>query len=167
MKNLLKISALALFVAVSAFAFTSLSPSAATAQEGEETPASEQVQEEQTGEEQQPEESQDQEQNQSTRYAYIAQPGDSFTKIARKAVQTYGFFENTNLSLAEIVAAETFLTSDAGFPALYVGQAVNLSEEAVKSAVEKAQGLDDAAEARWEHYVPHVDFNTDNVGESR
>src|SRR5690606_12698346 len=105
MKNLLKVSVLALFVAVGAFAFVGLSPSVATAQENEETPAQEQNQEEQP-----------QEEVTGSRYTYTAQPGDSYTKIARKAVQTFGFFENTNLSLAEIVAAETFLTSEAGFP---------------------------------------------------
>lgn len=156
MKQLLKISVLALFVAVGAFAFATIVPQTAFAQEGEE---------QSENQEQQDEEQQDEEQ--SSPYSYTAQAGDSYTKIARKAVQTYGWNKEVSLSLAEIVAAETFLTSDAGFPAINEGQTVELSEEAVESAVKKAQDLDDAAEARWERYVPLVDFNTDNVGEAR
>lgn len=162
MKNLLKVSVFALFIAVGAFAFTNLTPSAAIAQENQEAPAQEQEQNQDEQQEEQP-----QEETQNSRYTYTAQPGDSYTKIARKAVQTFGFFENTSLSLAEIIAAETFLTSGAGFPELAVGQEVSLGEDVVKAAVEKAQNLDDAAKARWERYVALVDFNTDNVGESR
>lgn len=161
MKKFIKISVLALFVAFGAFAVTNLSPTTAIAQDSQEAPAEEQSQTEQQQEEQPQEESQE------SRYNYIAQPGDSYTKIARKAVQIYGYYENVSLSLAEIIAAETFLTSEAGFPLLNLGQEVILSEDAVKSAVEKAQNLDESAKARWERYVPYVDFNTDNVGESR
>lgn len=156
MKKLLKISALALFVTVGAFAFATLNPSVAVAQDAEQ-PAENQ---EQQAEEQNQEKS-------DTPYSYTAQAGDSFTKIARKAVQTYGWNESVNLSLAQIVAAETFLTSDAGFPAINEGEKVELSEADVEAAVKKAQELNEAAEARWERYVAYVDFNTDNVGEAR
>lgn len=149
MKNLLKISALALFLAVGAFTVVGLTPTKVNAQE-----AAEQTQE-------------NTEAPAASPYSYTAQPGDSFTKIARKAVQTYGFNKNVNLSQAQIVAAETFLTNDAGQPSITVGQSVTLTEDAVKSAVEKAQALDAAALARWEKYVAFVDFNTNNVGESQ
>lgn len=155
MKKLLQISALALFVAVGAFVFTALSPHTAVAQDNEQETQTTQAEE------------QNDEEEAKTPYSYTAQPGDSYTKIARKAVQTYGWNKNVSLSQAQIVAAETFLTSDAGFPLLNVGQQVELSEEAVDGAVKKAQGLDEAAQARWERYVRFVDFNTDNVGEAR
>lgn len=156
MKKLLKISALALFVAVGAFAFATLNPRVAVAQDAEQ-PAENQ---EQQTEEQKQEET-------KSPYSYTAQAGDSYTKIARKAVQTYGWNKNVSLSQAQIVAAETFLTADAGFPALNEGQTVELTEEAVDGAVKKAQALDEAGQARWEKYVKFVDFNTDNVGEAR
>ncbi len=155
MKKLLKISALALFVAVGAFAFATLNPSVAVAQDAEQ-PA-----------ENQEERAEEQQEENDTPYSYTAQAGDSFTKIARKAVQTYGWNKSVNLSQAQIVAAETFLTSDAGFPAINEGEKVELSEADVEAAVKKAQELDEAAEARWERYVAYVDFNTDNVGEAR
>lgn len=163
MKYLLKISALALFAAVGAFVISGINPSIATAQEAEENTEPAQV--EQSNNES--EDSEEQPTQEKSRFSYTAQPGDSYAKIARKAVQTYGYFEEVNLSQAQIVAAETFLTSDAGFPALSVGESVTLSEEAVKAAVERAEDLDEAAEARWERYVAFVDFNTDNVGEAR
>ena len=149
----------AVFAFLGAFVVTGLQPAVATAQEDENVTQSEESENQDQNEDESAEE--------SSRYSYTAQPGDSYTKIARKAVQTYGYYENASLSLAEIIAAETFLTSDAGFPALEIGEKVSLSEDAVKAAVEKAQGLDDAAEALWERYVAGVDFNTDNVGEAR
>ncbi len=156
MKKLLKLSALALFALVGAFVFTSVNPSLAIAQDSEEPAqeSSEQSSEEQTEES-------------GNSYTFTAQSGDSFTKIARKSVQIYGIDNDVNLSEAQIVAAETFLTSDAGFPALDLGQSVSISEDTVKAAVEKAEALDEAAVARWQSYVPYVDFNTDNVGESQ
>lgn len=161
MKNLLKISVLTLFAAISAFALVAISPNLAIAHDDEsheETVA--QAEEHSENEEESKKED-------NTPYAYVAQPGDSYTKIARKAIQTYGWNKDTNLSLEEIVAAETFLTTEAGSPELEVNQHVSLSEDAVKAAIEKAQGLDDAAKSLWSKYVGNVDFNTDNVGESR
>lgn len=159
MKKILKLSVVALFAAVGAFAFSALlSPSVATAHEGEDH--SEQVAQAET--EQQPSEEQS-----SSPYRFTAQVGDSYTKIARKAVQIYGITNNVDLSQAQIVAAETFLTAEANFPSVNADEAVELNSDSIKAAVEKAQGLDDAAKARWEKYVPFVDFNTDNVGEAR
>lgn len=163
MKNVLKFSALALFVAVGAFIIAGINPSHIRAQEAEEPGQTEESSE-------QAEQSVDQNERsdeQKSPYTYTAQSGDSYTKIARKAVQTYGFNTQTDLSQAQIVAAETFLTSEAGFPSISEGEEVVISEEAVKAAVEKAQGLDDAATARWERYVPFVDFNTNSVGEAQ
>lgn len=157
MKHLLKISALALFVAVGAFAFTSLTPSTTVAHEGEDH--SEEVA--------QAENNEGSEAEAKSPYSYTTQSGDSYTKIARKAVQTYGVNNNVNLSGAQIVAAETFLTNEAGSPSLTTGQEVSISEASVKAAVEKAQGLDETTLARWEKYVKYVNFDTNNVGESR
>lgn len=159
MKKLLTLSALA-FVAAAAFALVSLSPAPVIAHDGEDHG-------EEVAQAENEQESESESDDDRSAYSFTAQPGDSYTKIARKSVQIYGINNDVNLSGAEIVAAETFLTAEAGFPELNEGQTVELSEDAVKAAVEKAQALDDAAEARWERYVRFVDFNTNNVGESR
>lgn len=105
--------------------------------------------------------------NQQTSYNYTAQEGDTYSQIARKAVQTYGKIHTVNLSLAQIVFAETGLTQAAGSPLLEVGQKVELKEDTVKQWVEKAKTLSAEDQAAWNTYVPFVDFNTDAVGQAR
>ena len=99
-------------------------------------------------------------------YTYVAQPGDSYTKIARKAVQTFGLSEKIDLTPAGIIFAETNLTKAAGSPALEVGQKVEIKESTLDDWVDKAQELIDSQEAAWNYYVQFVDFNTNNVGQS-
>ena len=101
-----------------------------------------------------------------TTYRYTAQPGDSYTVLARKAVQTYGIVNKVKLNLAQIVAAETNLTVNAGSPALDEGQSVSFDVTTVKSAVEAAQKLSPAEQAEWQAYVADVDFNTNRAGQS-
>jgi hypothetical protein len=98
-------------------------------------------------------------------YIYEAQPGDTYSQMARKAVQTYGIENKVNLSGAEIIFAETNTTIEAGSPELAVGQKVTVSKDTIKKWVESAQKLDDATEALWNYYVPFVDFNTNAVGQ--
>jgi LysM repeat protein len=100
-------------------------------------------------------------------YSYTAQPGDSYSKIARKAVQTYGIKTNTKLSLPQILFAENGLTNDAGWIELNLGQTVSVKKSAVGAWIEKAKKLSTADKAAWATYVPFVDFNTNNVGEKR
>lgn len=99
-------------------------------------------------------------------YTYEAQPGDSYTKMARKAVQTYGVINGINLTEAGIVFAETNLTLAAGSPQLEVGQKVEISESQISDWVKKAQELTDSEQARWNKYTPYVNFNTDSVGQA-
>jgi hypothetical protein len=100
-------------------------------------------------------------------YSYIAQPGDSYTKMARKAVQTYGLKNKINLSGAQIIFAETNLTKEAGSPLLDLNQKVEIKESAVHTWVDKAVQLTKTQQDRWNFYVQFVNFNTDNVGESK
>ena len=100
-------------------------------------------------------------------YSYAAQPGDSYTKMARKSVQTYGLKSKINLSPAAIIFAETNLTKAANSPALDEGQKVEIKESAIHDWVDKAQDLTDSQEAAWNYYVQFVNFNTDSVGEPR
>jgi hypothetical protein len=100
-------------------------------------------------------------------YAYTAQQGDSYTLMARKAVQTYGKKAKIKLSAAKIIYAETNLTQQAGSPHLHVTQKVNITESTVKQWVDKAQALTPQQEAAWNYYVQFANFNTDKVGETR
>jgi hypothetical protein len=97
-------------------------------------------------------------------YAYTARSGDSYSVLARKAVQTYGIREKVNLTQAQIIAAETFLTSDAGFPALNLAQSVTFDKTVVKAAIVKAQALSATSLALWQTYVKYVDFDTRDNG---
>ncbi len=100
-------------------------------------------------------------------YSYVAQAGDSYTKMARKAVQTYGIVNKVTLTEAQIIYAETVLTQAAQAKTLEVGESVKISEETLRSTVDRAMNLDETAEANWATYVQFVDFNTDKVGESQ
>lgn len=99
-------------------------------------------------------------------YSYTAQPGDSYSKMARKAVQTYGIIKKVNLSQAGIIFAETNLTLAAGSPSLELGQKVDITEGTVKEWVEKAKTLTAEQTNAWNKYVANVDFNTNRVGQS-
>lgn len=103
--------------------------------------------------------------NKEVTYKYVAQPGDSYSKIARKAIQTYGLKNKLKLSQAKIIAAETWLTQEANSPLLNVGQNVNVNESAVKAVVDKASKLTQTQENRWKAYTVGVNFNTDAVGQ--
>ena len=98
-------------------------------------------------------------------YSYVAQAGDSYSKLARKAVQTYGLKNKVNLTQAQIIAAETSLTVAAGSPELNLGEKRAFSESDVKAAVEAAQKLPANQLAGWQTYVKYVNFNTNNVGQ--
>lgn len=100
-------------------------------------------------------------------YTYVAQKGDSYTLLARKAVQTYGITQKVNLTEGQIIFAETNLTKEAGSPKLGVGQEVTVNQDAVKSWVEKAGQLTDAQKAAWDYYAQFANFNTNAVGQAR
>lgn len=97
-------------------------------------------------------------------YSYIAKDGDNYTVLARKAIQTYGILEDVKLSRAQIIAAETTLASEAGFPELNEGEAVKFDSAKVKKAMEDAKKITGDALAGWQSYVPYVEFDTRNNG---
>ncbi len=99
-------------------------------------------------------------------YSYVAQPGDSYTLMARKAVQTYGINNEVSLNEAQIIFAETNITQGAGSPLLNVGEEVEISESTVKDWVGQAQNLSEADQAAWAQYAEGVNFNTSAVGEA-
>ena len=114
----------------------------------------------------QAEQNEEKQEDASVSYEYTAQPGDSFSQIARKAVQTYGLRHDVNLSVEQILFAETNLTLESDSPLLLLGQKVSLEESKVKEWVDKANELSDGQKAAWTPYTLGVDFNTNNVGEN-
>lgn len=83
-----------------------------------------------------------------------AKAGDSYTTLARQAVQD----ADSSLSKAQVIAAETFLTQNAGEPAVNVDQAVLIKQADLDKAIKKAKGLSKADIAAWKTYVPYVAF---------
>lgn len=104
-------------------------------------------------------------QEQAVMYSYVAQPGDSYTLMARKAVQTYGLKHDVKLSEAGILYAETHLTQQAGLPQLEIGQRVEISEAALAEWANLAQKLTEGQLASWGYYAQFANFNTDSVGQ--
>lgn len=104
--------------------------------------------------------------SQSQTYDYVAQPGDSYSLIARKAVQTYGIINKVNLTEAQIIYVETNLTQLADSPVLNEGQKVQIKTDDIKAWVEKAQKLTDAQEAAWNVYAQNANFNTNSIGQA-
>ncbi len=100
-------------------------------------------------------------------YKYVAQPGDSYSQMARKAVQSHGIVTPLTLEPAQIIAAETSLTIAAGSPLLAKGQIVTISQASVKAAAEAAKALPPEKVALWRQYLTGVNFNTNNIGEVR
>jgi len=100
-------------------------------------------------------------------FDYVAQSGDSYSLMARKAVQTYGVINDVNLSGAQIIFVETNLTLAAGSPVLNLGQQVSIDGNLVAEWIEKAQELTEGQQAEWQVYANVANFNTDNVGEVR
>jgi hypothetical protein len=100
-------------------------------------------------------------------YSYVAQSGDSYSLMARKAVQTYGIESSTNLSGAQIIFVETNLTKLAESPRLNLGEKVSISRQLVSEWSEKAKSLTDAQQKSWQVYANKANFNTNAVGEAR
>lgn len=100
-----------------------------------------------------------------TNFEYVAQPGDSYSLMARKAVQTYGINNSVNLSGAQIIFIETNLTLAAGSPVLTLGQQVSVDSKLVADWVTKAQALTEEQQAMWQPYANNANFNTDLVGQ--
>jgi hypothetical protein len=105
------------------------------------------------------------EESTTSNFDYVAQPGDSYSLMARKAVQTYGINNSVNLSGAQIIFIETNLTKAAGSPVLNLGQNVSIDGNLVSEWVDKAQALTEEQQALWQPYANNANFNTDAVGQ--
>lgn len=87
-------------------------------------------------------------------YVYTAQPGDSYTELARASIIRYDLdTEDIDLNAAQVTASETWVTQDAGSPAIYVGQEVLVPKESVQKYSEKAASLSDEVKNKWQVYA--------------
>ncbi|MCA9342752.1 hypothetical protein KC950_01920 [Candidatus Saccharibacteria bacterium] len=162
--NKLVFAAALLFLAMGAISVINLTNTASAQELIEEDSQPEQTEESQSEEVQ---EEQPTEDNQDTgnSYNYVAQPGDSYSLMARKAVQTYGINNEVSLNDAQIIFAETNITQAAGSPLLSLGQEVQISEGVVQDWADQAQNLSEEDQAAWAQYAEGANFNTNSVGE--
>lgn len=98
-------------------------------------------------------------------YSYVANPGDTYAQFVRKAVQTYGLKHDVDLGVGRIIAIETRVSEQSGWPLLNEGQTVSFSEGLVKAWIDEAKQLSDADLAAWATYAPYIDFDTRGIGE--
>ncbi len=96
-------------------------------------------------------------------YVYIAKAGDSYTELARSSVikfdQSTDEFE---LNTAQVTAAETWVTQEAGSPQINLGSQVTVSKASVEKFAKQAAELTDSAKGRWQKYA---DASSISVGE--
>lgn len=104
--------------------------------------------------------------NQGQSFNYVAQSGDSYSLMARKAIQTFGINNKIKLSEAQIIFTETNITKEAGSPVLVKGQKVEIKESTVNDWVEKAKKLTDQQQSAWNVYAKNANFNTNKVGQA-
>ena len=101
----------------------------------------------------------------TTQYHYVAQPGDTYTQMVRKAVQTYGIIHKKEIGQPRIVAIETKASSAAGWPILSEGQSLEFTESNIAALVEAAMSMPEAEVAAWSQYTPYINFDTRMIGE--
>lgn len=90
----------------------------------------------------------------SDNYVYVAKSGDSYTELARSSIIKYDESNNDlSLNAAQVTAAETWVTQEAGSPAINLGSEVSVSKASVEKFAKQAAGLDGAAKARWQKYA--------------
>lgn len=98
-----------------------------------------------------------------TNYVYTAKSGDSYTELARSSVIKYDQSnEELDLNAAQVTAAETWVTQEAGSPQINLGAEVSISKASVEKFSKQAGSLDDAAKSRWQRYA---DVSSISVGE--
>lgn len=97
-------------------------------------------------------------------FIYTAQSGDSYSLMARKAVQSYLAETKTTLTNAQIIFAETNLTQLAKSPFLEVNQKVTIAKSTLKEWSEKARSLTKDQESLWNVYAQYANFDTSAVG---
>lgn len=98
-------------------------------------------------------------------YTYVANPGDAYSQLVRKAVQTYGIKHDVNLAVGKIIAIETRVAEQSGWPMLNEGQTVSFSEGLVKAWIDEVKDMSEVDVAAWATYAPYINFDTRSIGE--
>lgn len=91
-------------------------------------------------------------------YTAVAENGDSYITIARKAIQQHIETRKQPLSEVQRIAAETKLAEDASWPEIQAGQAVTINDTALRDAVAFATSLDADSRNAWQQYAAAVDL---------
>lgn len=94
----------------------------------------------------------------NTAFSYTAVAGDSYVLLARRSIDELTKSTNTTLSPEQRIAAETFIISDAGFPAINTNQQVSFQYETIMGAVAKATSLSPAQLQNWQPYAELAGF---------
>lgn len=99
----------------------------------------------------------------SNDFVYTAKAGDSYTELARSSVIKFDQdSDEVELNAAQVTAAETWVTQEAGSPQINLGSQVTVSRASVEKFAKQANGLDDSAKGRWQKYA---DASSISVGE--
>lgn len=86
-------------------------------------------------------------------YTYTAKAGDSYTALVRAAIAQYANDNDTTLTSAQRVAAETAIVTAASQPSIAIGQTVTIETSRVADAVRTASALTAEQQAAWLPYV--------------
>ena len=89
----------------------------------------------------------------SADYSAAANPGDSYTLHARAAIAKYLQANKQALSPEQRAAAESYIVSAAGAPALEVGQTVVINSKTIADAVARASSLSASEQAAWSQWA--------------
>ena len=89
----------------------------------------------------------------SADYSAAANPGDSYTLHARAAIAKYLQANKQALSPEQCAAAESYIVSAAGAPALEVGQTVVINSKTIADAVARASSLSTSEQAAWSQWA--------------
>ena len=89
----------------------------------------------------------------SADYNAAANPGDSYTLHARAAIAKYLQANKQALSPEQRAAAESYIVSAAGAPALEVGQTVVINSKTIADAVARASALSASEQAAWSQWA--------------
>lgn len=101
-------------------------------------------------------------------FKYTAKSGDSYTELARSSViKVDQESEDLSLNAAQVTAAETWVTQEAGSPAINVGEEVTVSRASVEKFAAQAGGLDDAAKNRWQRYADQSSITVGELAEQQ
>lgn len=99
-----------------------------------------------------------------TQYEFIAQPGNSMSVMARRAVQLYDQkTEAVNLPEPCIVMAETNIVQNLGPRWLAVEENFKIDESLVADFAQKANNLTEEQRAAWKVYSDNAEFNLTDV----